>query len=320
MTPLFLVSLALAQSGPQYVLSGPPGGTGVQLFQWTFRDIAKECVEFLGPNGYTWVQTSPVQAHVNDSKDAYAARQPWYLVYQPLGYSIGNRLGSLEDFSAMVATCRNASVEIVVDVVVNHMPYSGYSYQGGYGSHAAAVTTPFQEDIPDAGYTSEHFHDRECNAELTDYSRDYNIWNCRLAKLADLKTEHPYVRSTIAGFLNKLLDLGVAGFRVDAAKHIPPQDLQAILAMVRNTIDGNKKPYLSLEVYGKFPEPDASYRAYPQIGNLIGFDYGAQVGQAFRNLYGKTTDDLPGIMDGLRGSVPGTGITAILENHDLERS
>jgi hypothetical protein len=39
----------------------PNTNVGVQLFQWPFADIAKECVDFLGPNGYAFVQTSPVQ-------------------------------------------------------------------------------------------------------------------------------------------------------------------------------------------------------------------------------------------------------------------
>lgn len=44
----------------------------------------------------------------------------------------------------------------------------------------------------------------------------------------DLATENPYVQEQIAGYLQSLLDLGVAGFRVDAGKHIPANDLAAI--------------------------------------------------------------------------------------------
>ena len=32
----------------------------------------------------------------------------------------------------------------------------------------------------------------------------------------------------IAGYFNDLIDIGVAGFRVDAAKHMWPADIQAI--------------------------------------------------------------------------------------------
>lgn len=43
---------------------GSGTNVGAQLFQWPFSDIAKECKEFLGPNGYAFVQTSPVQGTV----------------------------------------------------------------------------------------------------------------------------------------------------------------------------------------------------------------------------------------------------------------
>ncbi|KAI8892225.1 glycoside hydrolase superfamily, partial [Globomyces pollinis-pini] len=94
---------------------------GVQLFQWPFNDIARECTDFLGPNGYGWVQTSPVSAHVRDGFDG--EKFPWYLAYQPMAYKIGNRLGTEEEFSQMVKTCRAAGVEVVVDVVLNHFAY-----------------------------------------------------------------------------------------------------------------------------------------------------------------------------------------------------
>lgn len=44
----------------------------------------------------------------------------------------------------------------------------------------------------------------------------------------DLDTHNPFVQNQIADYLQSLLDLGVAGFRVDAGKHIPAEDLAAI--------------------------------------------------------------------------------------------
>jgi alpha-amylase len=39
----------------------------------------------------------------------------------------------------------------------------------------------------------------------------------------------------MAAFLNDLLSLGVAGFRIDAAKHMSPTDLAAIRSLVRGS-------------------------------------------------------------------------------------
>lgn len=42
------------------------------------------------------------------------------------------------------------------------------------------------------------------------------------------------MRDKIVEFLNKLVDLGVAGFRIDAAKHMWPYDLDVIYSRVKN--------------------------------------------------------------------------------------
>jgi len=46
--------------------------------------------------------------------------------------------------------------------------------------------------------------------------------------LLDLKLDSDYVRGKVIEFLNRLVEIGVAGFRVDACKHMWPGDLQYI--------------------------------------------------------------------------------------------
>src|SRR5256886_13940079 len=62
----------------------------------------------------------------------------------------------------------------------------------------------------------------------------------------------PSVRQKIAGYLIMLARLGVAGFRVDAAKHIQQVELDDILAIVDSTLtaEGRPIPYYFLEVSG----------------------------------------------------------------------
>ena len=53
-----------------------------------------------------------------------------------------------------------------------------------------------------------------------------------------------YVRQMIIGYYNHLIDLGVAGFRVDASKHMWPKDLAAIQGATKDTIFGGKPFYM----------------------------------------------------------------------------
>ena len=76
--------------------------------------------------------------------------------------------------------------------------------------------------------------------------------DCRLVGLLDLALEKDYVRGKVAGFMNKLVDMGVAGFRVDACKHMWPGDLQNTLGRLHNLntkwFSGGSRPFIYQEV------------------------------------------------------------------------
>lgn len=78
------------------------------------------------------------------------------------------------------------------------------------------------------------------------------VRDCRLVSLLDLALGKDYVRSRIAEYLNRLIDIGVAGFRIDAAKHMWPEDVKAILDMLKdlNTrwFPAGTKPFIYQEV------------------------------------------------------------------------
>lgn len=70
--------------------------------------------------------------------------------------------------------------------------------------------------------------------------------------MIDLALEKDYVRSTIAAYLNRLIDIGVAGFRLDAAKHMWPGDIKAFLDKLHNLntkwFPQGSKPFIYQEV------------------------------------------------------------------------
>jgi alpha-amylase len=64
----------------------------------------------------------------------------------------------------------------------------------------------------------------------------------RLDGLTDLNTEHPYVQQRIADYLTDLLSIGFSGFRIDAAKHISPDDIAAILGNFKANLGNGDLP------------------------------------------------------------------------------
>jgi len=58
---------------------------------------------------------------------------------------------------------------------------------------------------------------------VDNYQDPRNVRNCYLVGLTDLYGASPDVQDKVAAYLNNLVDIGVAGIRVDAAKHMWPK-------------------------------------------------------------------------------------------------
>src|SRR6187431_1942215 len=196
----------------------------VHLFEWPWASVAAECTNVLGPKGFGGVQVSPPQEHVVLPGSGY----PWWQDYQPVSYQPTTRRGDRTAFASMVQTCHAAGVKIYVDAVVNHMAggTSTGTGSGGNGySHYAYPAVPYGND-------DFHHCGRNGNDDIANYGDRWEVQNCELVDLSDLKTESSYVRGKLTAYLNDLVGLGVDGFRVDAAKHMPPGDMSAFIAPV----------------------------------------------------------------------------------------
>ena len=66
---------------------------------------------------------------------------------------------------------------------------------------------------------------------VSDYYHAENVRNCDLDGLNDLyfgPDNDYHTRDVIVEYLNGMLEMGVAGFRIDAAKHMWPGELRDI--------------------------------------------------------------------------------------------
>nr|AGE83100.1 AMY [Phlebotomus papatasi] len=281
----------------------------VHLFEWKWNDIASECKNFLGPNGFAGVQVSPV------NENWVSPERAWYERYQPISYKLTTRSGTQEEFASMVETCRQSGVRIYVDVVFNHMASGSLDtiLVGTAGSEAY----PQVFDYPAVPFTKADFHP-DCT--ITDYQDVYQIRNCQLSSLRDLNQTSPYVREKILGFLNQLVDLGVAGFRVDAAKHMDPQDLRYIYRTIKrlNKDSGFRatdKAFIVQEVIDLGGEAVTS-REYTSFGVVTEFKASDELGKAFRGKYPLADLRHWGPLYGL---LPPNRALVFVENHDNER-
>ncbi|MGW8060980.1 alpha-amylase [Streptomyces ziwulingensis] len=289
------VALAAATlvMSPTSAQASPPGAKDVTavLFEWNFASVARECTTALGPAGYGYVQVSPPAEHIQGGQ--------WWTSYQPVSYKIAGRLGDRTAFRNMVNTCHAAGVKVVADAVVNHMSAGGGTGTGGssYGKY----------DYPGL-YSAPDFDD--CRSEINDYRNRYNVQHCELVGLADLDTGEDHVRAQIAGYLNDLLSLGVDGFRVDAAKHIPAADLANIKSRLSNP--GVYWKHEVIHGAGEAVQPTE----YTGSGDVQEFRYAYDLKRVF------TSENLAYLKNYGEswGYLAGGAAGVFVDNHDTERN
>src|SRR2546422_10018339 len=213
------------------------GDVFVHLFEWRWTDIAGECETVLGPAGFKAVQISPPQEH------SIVPSHDWSERYQPVSYSVArSRSGTGAEFTDMVTRCNAVGVGIIADAVINHMTNYPDPGIGSSGTHYSKYSYP-------GLYTASDFH---TPCIVNDYQSAANVQDCELLSLPDLNTGLASVRQKIANYLLMLARLGVAGFPIDAAKHIQQVELDDILRRVDSTLTGEgiALPHLFLEVIG----------------------------------------------------------------------
>jgi alpha-amylase len=275
------------------------GDVIANLWEWNWDSVAKECTDVLGPAGYGAVQVAPPEESLKQSN------YYWWDVYQPYSYDLNSRFGSKAKFAAMISTCHQAGVKVYTDAVINHT-----AAQTGTGYNGTTLSTKY--DTPEWDRSDYHDSSQCPTSDLTiqDYSNLTQVQNCELLGMPDLKTGSDHVRTGIAGYLNSQLALGVDGFRVDAAKHIPATDLAAIESKLTATTAG-PAPYVFQEIYpGATPQPSDYYGT----GDVLDFAYASRMKSAFQG----NVSDLASLSSS--GILPAANSVSFVTNHDTSRN
>ena len=304
-------ALSAAFCGPALALN--PGDTSVQMFEWSWNDLATECTQFLGPQGYGGIQISPPHAAKITGN--------WWDVYQPVNYAnLTSKLGTPAQLQSMINTCHAAGVRVYADVVVNQMAGDSGTATDGSTWNAATLSYPY--------FSASDFH-AACDIQSSDYNSAAgrsNVQTCRLVGLPDLNSESTYVRGQIVNYMNALLALGIDGFRLDAAKHQAATSLQAIMSSVKAahpTTNQGEAIWVTQEIV---PDGEVIRSDYFPIGTINEFQFTYAMHDAWRNANGASPSTIPTMMGtwnnwgGTWGFVQPANATVFVNNWDTERN
>ena len=117
-------------------------------------------------------------------------------------YKLNPYFGTESDFREFITACHNKDIWVMVDVVANHVGPVGTDY---------SRITPFN--------SAEHYHDY---CDITDWSNQWEVENCRLSGLPDLKQENTWVAQTLLDWVKDIITkYDIEGIRIDTIVEVP---------------------------------------------------------------------------------------------------
>ena len=291
------------------------GSVFVHLFEWKWTDIQKEC-PYLAQKGYKAVQVSPPSEHIVPTANQggqTSSQYPWWVRYQPVTHDVNrltSRSGSKAEFQSMITACNAVGVDIYVDAVFNQMA----AIEVGTPSTGTAGTE-YDTDAATRHYGTQYGkEDFHSDCDISSYSVRSQVQGCKLSGLPDLNTGSATVQAKIRTYLQGLLNMGVKGFRIDAAKHMTAQDLAAIVSGL--TLPDGGKPYIFQETIDvSSGEPIRDWE-YTPSGDVTEFGYAQAMANHFN---GSTPLSNLETLSTFSELMPSRFAVVFTDNHDNQR-
>ena len=270
----------------------------------------------LGVNGIWLMPIHPSQSYHKYDVANYNAIDPAY--------------GSLDDFRELLAECEKRDIHVIMDLVLNHTANNHHWFTAAcdYLRSLPEGKDPSSEECP---YLDYYYFSREKEApyyyEVT--GTDWYYEGKFSPDMPDLRLENGLVRQEIDAIMAYWLDMGVAGFRLDAAKEFysgnTPKNVE-VLSWIQETATAYKvDAYLVAEVWDGFGAVTQYYTS--GITSLFDFPFGTASGKIVTILRNAGNDaQIPTYAQALEkadkaysGSNPNYIDAPFLSNHDVGR-
>ncbi len=288
-----LVGVALSISG---VLPGFSSASKADVilhaFDWSYSDIAKQA-DAIAAAGYRAVLVTP------PLKSQKSGRCEWWLRYQPQDLRIIDHCdGNKESFIAAIEALQAKGVRTYADVVVNHMANErneDTTFPGEATLRQYETSSMYWRKqilygdadgngvldngiLPDNGkpnglFGPQDFHKAAC---IRDYNNKESVIHDRICDnnnqedpgLPDLMDTDPsrnWVNDQRKQYIQALYDLGVQGFRIDAAKHMSNG---VIRYFVPEAVVRNAHVFAEIITWGGTTDPDYQQFLEPYLREL----------------------------------------------------
>ena len=150
-------------------------------------------LDYIKGMGFNAIWISPIVENYENSYHGYHLTNL---------YKLNTHFGSEADLKNLITACHNKDIWVMVDVVANHVGPVGTDY---------SKINPFNK--------AEHYHDK---CDIKDWSNQWQVENCRLCDLPDLKQENDWVTQKLLDWIKDIVSkYNFDGIRIDTIMEVP---------------------------------------------------------------------------------------------------
>lgn len=183
-------------------------------------------------------------------------------------YNIDPQYGTLDDFKNLVSECHKRGINLIIDYVFNHTS-SKHPWFLEAVSYLESLKEGEEPDLEKCPYVGYYHFTKEYNGSKTYYKAGTSDWYYEGVfwdQMPDLALENENVRRELEDIAKFWLDLGVDGFRLDAAKEYFSGDTDKNIEVLKWFTDYvqsvKEDAYIVAEVW----EEKAAIAAYYESG------------------------------------------------------
>ena len=198
-------------------------------------------------------------------------------------YNIDPRYGTLEEFKTLLSECDKRGIKVIIDLVFNHTSDTNPWFKEAtkYLMTLPEGKAPDNLECPYIDYYNFE-KDKADNytyyrVGMTDWYYEAVFWN----EMPDLNLSSDVVRAEIETIASFWLDLGVGGFRLDAAKEYftgsPEKNIEVLSWFTDYCKQKDPDCYLVAEVWDTFGTIASYYES--GIDSIFNYAYGDSVGK-----------------------------------------
>ena len=252
---------------------------------------------------------------------------PSYHKYDVTDYmDIDPQYGTMEDFKAFLEAAHQRGIDVIIDFVMNHTSsdHPWFQKASGYLRGLEAGAEPDLAACPYVDYYNFSLEPSTCKLEGTEWYYEAPFWS----GMPDLNLKSEAVRAELEEIVDFWLELGVDGFRLDAAKEFVSGATEAnieILTWFNDMVKSKKSDaFIVAEVWTDL----STYSQYYASGvSCFNFSFGnsdgvipntvKHIGNANASSYGKAIMKL---QDALSAYDPDYIDSPFYTNHDMGRA